>query len=51
MCCGNGTNGRSGSTRYKVIFPDGSYALKKTLTDAELAKAKVPGARIEKATR
>lgn len=41
----------SGSGKWKVVFPDGKFAIKNTLADAELAKAKVPGAKIEKAKR
>lgn len=41
----------SGSGRYRVIYPDGKIAIKNTLADAELAKAKKPGARIEKVRR
>jgi hypothetical protein len=48
MGCGCGGSGR-GRSRYKVIYPDGRLAIKNTLADAELAKAKIPGARIEKA--
>jgi len=46
MGCGCG--GGSGPGRWKVIFPDGKFAIKKSLTDAELAKAKRPGSKIEK---
>lgn len=49
MCCGRG--GGSGSGRWKVIYPGGKFAIKNTLADAELAKAKVPGAKIVKAGR
>lgn len=41
----------TGSGRWKVIFPDGKFAIKNTLADAELAKAQRPGARIEKVNR
>lgn len=45
MCqCNKGGSGR----RYKVTYPGGKFAIKNTLADAELAKAKVPGAKIEK---
>jgi hypothetical protein len=48
---GCGCNGGGGSGRWKVIYPGGKFAIKNTLADAELAKAKVPGARIEKIRR
>ncbi len=34
--------------RYKVSFPNGKSVVKNSKTAAELAKAKVPGATIEK---
>jgi hypothetical protein len=47
MGCGCGSGGTAGRKgKYKVVYPDGKFSLKKTLADAELAKAKVPGARI-----
>lgn len=48
MGCGCGGSGAGGTTRYKVVYPDGKYSIKKTLTDAELAKAKRPGSKIQK---
>lgn len=42
--CGGGAAGRKG--QYKVVYPNGKFSLKNTLADAELAKAKVPGAKI-----
>lgn len=48
MCgCGSG-GGTTGRNRYKVTYPDGRIVIKKSLADAELAKAKVPGATLKK---
>jgi len=47
MGCGCG-GGSGGTGRWKVIFPDGKFAIKKTLADAELAKARRPGSKIQK---
>lgn len=47
MGCGCGTGSSGGAGRYKVVYPGGKFSIKKTLADAELARAKVPGAKIQ----
>lgn len=47
-CCGSGRGSSGGRGRYKVILPGGKFAIKQTMADAELLKAKYPGARIVK---
>lgn len=49
MCDCNGGSSTGGRGKYKVILPGGKFAIKKTMADAELLKAKYPGAKIVKA--
>lgn len=49
MCGCSSGGGAASRNRYKVTYPDGKIVIKKSLADAELAKAKVPGATIKKA--